>query len=226
MWWTFPSESRPLRESAVRAGVARRRSLPRPSGIQGADDCAATQVHHGHAALQLRRAARRWARRPSPRWGGSSTGRQRHTAGECQAAGEAGELRDGFAGSPVARSTSTTPPVPDSSTQSWPSCQRGEWGIDRPRVTNSPDGTSMMQPPCGLSARQPSRMSVVPSADDESRLAAVHRQAVQMAAILGGQRRDERRPPARDEAVVGVERARHENRVLTIHSSSPAQAIS
>ena len=41
---------------------------------------------------------------------------------------------------PVARSTRTTPPVPDSSTQSFSSCQRGEWGIDRPRVTNSPDG--------------------------------------------------------------------------------------
>ena len=53
----------------------------------------------------------------------------------------------------------TIPPVPDSSTHNRPSRQRGEWGIDRPRARNSPDATSMMQPPCGLSARQPSRTS-------------------------------------------------------------------
>jgi hypothetical protein len=62
---------------------------------------------------------------------------------------------------PVARSTSATPPVPDSSTNSRPSCQRGECGIGSPRLTNSPAVRSMMPPPCGLSARQPSRTSVV-----------------------------------------------------------------
>ena len=36
--------------------------------------------------------------------------------------------------------------------------------MHRPRLTNSPLGMSRMQPPCGLSGRQPSRTSVVPSA--------------------------------------------------------------
>ena len=55
-----------------------------------------------------------------------------------------------------------------------------------------------------------------------------HRYSVQVAAILGRERRHERRLPARHEAVVPIERCRvHENRVLTNHSSSPAaQAIS
>ena len=41
----------------------------------------------------------------------------------------------------------------------------------------------------------------------ESRLAVHHHEPVEVAAILGGERRDEGRPPARHEAVIGVERA-------------------
>ena len=59
-------------------------------------------------------------------------GRRRRAAEEVQPAREAGQLGDRLV---AARRGSTKPscPVPDSSSQSRPSCQRGEWGIDRPR---------------------------------------------------------------------------------------------
>ena len=109
------------------------------------------QVHHRHAALQLARAARRAARRPSPtsarifdRPTNAYGPRQR------QAAGEAGQLGHRLAGGRWRDRRARAGPVPDSSSQSRPSCQRGECGIDRPRATTSPLGTSIRQPPWGL----------------------------------------------------------------------------
>src|SRR5262249_49736923 len=65
---------------------------------------------------------------------------------------------------PVAGSTSTNCPVPDSRSHSPPSRQRGEGGIDRPRLITSPLVTSTKQPPCDLLARQPLAESVSPRA--------------------------------------------------------------
>src|SRR5262249_51469773 len=51
-----------------------------------------------------------------------------------------------------------------SSTQSRPSCQRGECGIDRPAAITAPEGTSSTTPPLFLLSRQPPGVSVVPRA--------------------------------------------------------------
>ena len=56
-------------------------------------------------------------------------------------------------------------PDPDSHSHSLPPCQRGECGIDRPRATTSPVGTSSRQPPWDLFARQPPAVSVSPNAE-------------------------------------------------------------
>src|SRR5262245_43787205 len=55
-------------------------------------------------------------------------------------------------------------PAPDSQIQSRPAYQRGEWGIDSPRASTSPESTSITTPPLALFARQPPMVSVSPSA--------------------------------------------------------------
>ena len=64
----------------------------------------------------------------------------------------------------VCGSMNPSVPEPDSQTQSRPAYQRGEWGIDSPRVITWPEATSIRMPPLALSARQPAGESVSPSA--------------------------------------------------------------
>ena len=66
--------------------------------------------------------------------------------------------------SPVLTSTVHSAPRPDSSTHRRLSYQRGECGIDRPRVITRFVVTSMIKPPLRLFARQPSCVLVSPSA--------------------------------------------------------------
>ena len=77
----------------------------------------------------------------------------------------------------------------------------------KPRATVSPLATSIRQPLRTLFSRQPCGVSVSARAVTYSRRAVGHGQAVEVAAIVGRQRREERRPPARHEAVPAVERA-------------------
>ncbi len=79
--------------------------------------------------------------------------------------------------------------------------------MDRPRSRTARVGTSMSRPPEALFSRQPPWVIGFAQRGDELRPAVDHRQAVEMAAVFGRQAGDERRPPARVEAVVGVERA-------------------
>src|SRR5262249_59515725 len=65
---------------------------------------------------------------------------------------------------PVFRSTVPSVPEPDSQTHSRPPCQRGEWGIDRPRHRISPESTSIRMPPLALFGLQPAISFVSPSA--------------------------------------------------------------
>ena len=65
---------------------------------------------------------------------------------------------------PVFGSTIERVPLPDSSTQSCPLCQRGEWGMERLRVMISLLGTSIKMPPSFLLARQPVGVFVSPRA--------------------------------------------------------------
>ena len=65
---------------------------------------------------------------------------------------------------PVPGSMNPSVPVPDSQSQSRPAYQRGEWGIDSPRVITSPEATSMTMPSLALFARQPAGSSVSPRA--------------------------------------------------------------
>ena len=124
---------------------------------------------------------------------------------------------------PVAGSTHPTPPPPDSSTQSRPSYHRGECGIDSPRHTTSPDATSISTPPVALFSRQPLRVSVVPRAvTNPGRPPTSPRP-------LRWQRSSGASAETNDAFHRGTKLCvqRHENRVLTNHSSSSsAQAIS
>src|SRR5262249_26076728 len=60
--------------------------------------------------------------------------------------------------------TAPSVPEPDSQTHSRPPCQRGEWGIDRPRHRTSPESTSIRTPPRALFGRQPAIVFVSPRA--------------------------------------------------------------
>ena len=57
--------------------------------------------------------------------------------------------------SPLSVSTTAREPFPDSRTQSLPSCQRGECGMDRPEATTRSVVTSTMTPDVPLDSRQP-----------------------------------------------------------------------
>ena len=108
---------------------------------------------------------------------------------------------------PVAGSTQPKPPLPDSSTHSRPSYQRGECGIDRPRGDDF--SRSHVQEDAAALLVGPPAAGRVGRAQggDEGRAAVRQAQAVEVAAVLRGQRRDERRPPARHEAVGVAPRA-------------------
>src|SRR6516162_9447861 len=123
------------------------------------------------------------------------------------------------------------PPEPDSSTHSRPSCQRGECGIDKPALIVAPDGTSSSTPPLFLLARQPPRVSLVPravtkrgasrpwSSGASPRPLRWQRSSGASAVTKGGRQRGRK--------LCRLLRVhRQEKRVLTNHSSSPAQAIS
>ena len=65
---------------------------------------------------------------------------------QCQSAGETGQLRERLPLPSLgrrARAARFRIPAPTASRR----CQRGEWGIESPRVTNSPEATSITQPP-------------------------------------------------------------------------------
>ena len=74
---------------------------------------------------------------------------ERVRAEQRQPAGEAGQLGH-VSHRPVAGSTTTSRPAPESSTQSRPPWTRGECGMAKPRATVSPLGTSIRQPPVAL----------------------------------------------------------------------------
>ena len=77
----------------------------------------------------------------------------------------------------------------------------------KPRATVWPLVTSIRQPLFTLSARQPCGVFGFAQGGDVFRRSIRHGQAVQMAAVVGCQRRQKRRPPARHEAVPAIERA-------------------
>ena len=76
---------------------------------------------------------------------------------------------------PVFGSTKPSVPAPDSQTQSRPPYQRGEWGIDSPRVITSPEATSIRMPPLALFARQPAGVVGLAQRRDVPRAAVDHR---------------------------------------------------
>ena len=98
-------------------------------------------------------------------------------------------------------------PLPDSKTQSRPSYQRGECGIDSPRSTICVAVDVHQETAAPLLARQPPARVGLAQGRDVPRAAVDHRQAVQMAAVFRGQGGDKRRPPAGSEAMFGIERA-------------------
>src|SRR5262249_33562027 len=128
---------------------------------------------------------------------------------------------------PVRSSTNPMVPAPDSQTQRRPAYQRGEWGIERPRVITSPLSTSIKIPPRALFARQPAGSSFAPSAvtcfGPPSTLATPfkwQRSLGSRAETNGGRHRGAK---LADRSSVH----RQENRVLTTHNSPPLpQAIS
>ena len=77
----------------------------------------------------------------------------------------------------------------------------------KPRATVWPLATSIRQPLLHLVRPPALRRVGLGQGGHVFRRAVRHGQAVQVAAILGGQRGEERRPPARHEAVPAVERA-------------------
>ena len=95
---------------------------------------------------------------------------------------------------------------PDSQTQSRPAYQRGECGIDSPRVITSPESTSITMPPWPCSPPA-GRLVGLAQRRHVPRAAIDHAQAVQVAAVRRLQRRDKRRPPPRLEAGRAVDRA-------------------
>ena len=86
----------------------------------------------------------------------------------------------------------TSRPRPDSKSQTSSPRSRGEWGIDSPLRTVWPLLTSIKQPPAALPGRQPCGASVSPRAVTYLGPSLVALSAVQMTAIFGRQRRDER----------------------------------
>ena len=106
---------------------------------------------------------------------------------------------------PASRSATDSVPLPDSRIQSRPSCHRGECGIDSPPSTTSPEGTSSRTPPAALWSRQPPAVVGGAERRDVAHLVVDQREPVEVAAVLGGEAGDERRPPPRHEAVLAVE---------------------
>ena len=66
----------------------------------------------------------------------------------------------------------------------------------------------MTTPPSLVFARQPPASSVAPSAVSQRGCAVHHRQAIQVAPVVGRERRNEARTPARPKAALDVERAK------------------
>ena len=159
------------------------------------------QVHDADAALQLR-----------PPLGDRHAAERRGLADLRQAdEGEAARAGPGRACSRAVRSPSPPGRWPDRpapaapprsrSIQTRPPWTRGECGMAKPRATVWPLATSIRQPLVALSGRQPCGVSVSARAVTYCGRPVGHRQAVEVAAVLGRQGRDERRPPARHEAV-------------------------
>ena len=112
---------------------------------------------------------------------------ERQRSEEREAAGEAGQLGDGFV---AARGQVDGPrlPSPLSRSQSWLRYQRGEWGIDSPRAIVSFESTSIRTPPLRLFARQPPGSFGFAQGGDVADAAVAHGQAVEVAAVAGEQR--------------------------------------
>src|SRR5262249_34000336 len=118
-------------------------------------------------------------------------------------------------------------PAPDSQTQIRPAYQRGEWGIDKPRVITSPESTSIRTPPRALFGRQPSGSSVSPSA------VTYRGRPLTIPRPFRWQRSEGSSAEMNDGRHRGVKLAerssvqRQENRVLTTHNSpSPPTPLS
>src|SRR5262249_17298696 len=123
---------------------------------------------------------------------------------------------------PVFRSTTPSVPEPDSQTHSRPPYQRGEWGIDRPRVMTSPESTSIRTPPLALFGRQPPIAFASPRAvtyfgrpSTRPRPLRWQRSDGSSSVTNGGRQRGTKLDS-------GSSVARQEKRVLTNHSSRPA----
>ena len=116
--------------------------------------------------------------------------------------------------------------MPDSSSHSRPACQRGEWGIDRPRATISFESMSIRMPPLFLFSRQPPAVSVSPSAvTHRGRPSTTHRPLRwQRSSGVSAEMNFGRQVGAKLWSGSCV--ARHENRVLTNSTWSPTYAIS
>ena len=191
--------------SAPRARPARRRSPRRRWRTPGRDGAAGAELDDPDAALELV-VARRDRHAAEDR--GLADLRQadeRQAAVEGQAAGVAGQ-RGHVSRRPVARSTRTS---------------RAHARVEHPEAAVVParrvrHGQTRASPPrreatssrrrCRCAAcRQPPGVSVCAIAVTKRGRSVPHRQAVEVAAVLRRPARDERRPPARHEAVARVE---------------------
>ena len=164
------------------------------------------QVHRRDAALQLAPAARPAARRPSPRSAGSWTGRRRRTART--APGPRAKPGSSATAStrPVAGSTSTQPPGPRLQ-QPEPAVVPARRVRHRQAAGHDLAAGHVDQAAAAGLVRPPAAGGVGLAQGGDVPGPAVHQgQAVEVAAVLGGQGGDERRPPPGHEAVVGVQR--------------------
>ena len=107
---------------------------------------------------------------------------------------------------PVSRSTVTSTPRPDSSSHSRPSCHRGEWGMHMPRLDELTRRDVDEDTAVDLVLAPAVDVVAVAERGDEPGLVVDDTEAVEVAPVLGGERGDERRSPARHEAVLVVDR--------------------
>src|SRR5262249_8242916 len=112
-------------------------------------------------------------------------------------------------------------PEPDSQTHSRPPCQRGEWGIDRPRVMTSPESTSIKTPPLALLGRQPAIAFVSPSAVAYFGLPSTMPRPLRWQRSLGSSSLTNGGRQRGVKLASASSVARHEKRVLANHSSPP-----
>ena len=160
--------------------------------------CPGAQIDHPDAALQIDPLARRWVSFRTCCFPGSWRGPRTHTGRQTPVRGRSPAARPPRCARPVSRSTVCSWPVPDSSTQSRPPCTRGECGIDRPRLMTAAAGHIDEDAAVGLRRPPAFGGGGFSQGRDVARLAAGHRQAIQVAVVAGDRGGKERRVPARE----------------------------